>query len=191
MAGRPAKKIHVSKRSLTDRERFALDWQAHYQSDNWQLIYTMSREKQPKCNNNTMISATSVWKNTDIVKDYYEKALLREKIAKQAAIDSYINTHGIGAKTTPDIEREILERMKARNLDNDGIITELNNLLRSNELESEKKATILLKLGDFQRKTDANDENAKIHRFYTPLRCQECEIYKQAKAQCNEVQPVK
>lgn len=173
----------IINRALTDRERFALDYEAHYNTGRWTFIYLMSREKMPKTENpETVKVAASRWKNLNIIKEYFEAAKIRERAKLQAEIEKYISANTLqvenkeGKKTVAVISGDSI-------MSEDEIKRELTKLVKFGEMDDTQKANALVKLGDFQRKTENNADNEQVHRFYTPIQCKECILYRRAQKQ--------
>ena len=173
----------IVNRALIDRERFALDYEAHYNTGRWVFIYLMSREKAPKSENpETAKASASRWKNLNIVKEYFAAAQIRERAKLQAEIEKYISANTLqvenkdGKKTVAVISGDSI-------MSEEEIKRELTKLVKFGEMDDTQKANALVKLGEYQRKTENNAESEQIHRFYTPIQCKECILYRRAKKQ--------
>lgn len=170
-------------RALTDRERFALDYEAHYNTGQWVFIYLMSREKQPKSEKpNTIRTAASAWKNTNIVKEYYQAAQIRERAKLQAEIENYIKQNTLQVENANGV-KSVAVLANGDTLGEAEIIRELTRLVKFGQLDDQQKVAALVKLGEYQRKSDGAAEDTQIHRFYTPLQCKSCVLYRRAQRQ--------
>lgn len=176
----------IVNRSLTDRERFALDYEAHYNTGRWVFIYIMSREANPKTDNPaTLKAAASRWKNINIVREYLEAAKLRENAKQQIAIDSYIRGNTLQVEKS-DGTTEKKTVINSVILSDEDICRELTKIVKFGDLDDKEKAAALVQLGNFQRKADTTTDEDTVHRFYTPLQCAKCQLYKRAKKQLAE-----
>lgn len=180
----------IVNRALTDRERFALDYEAHYNTGRWAFIYLMSREKMPKTENpETVKAAASRWKNLNIIKEYFAAAKLREQAKLNAAIDNYINSNTLQVQDA-DGKKRVQVIADGCTMSDEEIRRELVRIVKFGELDDKEKAAALVKLGEYQRKGENTDENTQIHRLYTPIQCKECILYRRAKKQLPENQTI-
>ena len=96
-------------------------------------------------------------------------------------------------KQTREDERRVLEtetrkteegepiNEKTNFLDRDEFLQFLND--RANQIQDDKTRNDILKMlsDNLRYKDTERDENNEIQRFYTPVTCENCEIYKRCK----------
>lgn len=162
-----AKKRIVEKSKLTTLEMFALDAlivSTLQPAEKKRLAYTLSRKGTPTDNKDSIDQLVSRW---------YRKL----------GVIYYIE------------DKEIELFGHARKRDNEGNVIQDGNVLRSkdetleelNQLATETndaklKAELLMKIADLQNwKKEQQTEESEQIKYYLPLKCSQCQLYKTAK----------
>ncbi len=136
---------------LTDRERFCLI--AYLQTGDQLTAYLCSRKKPVSANNQSIVSMASRWINSEPVQAFLEAERGRKAILIEETTD----------RTKADTIREL-------------------NKLATSTTDTKLKAEILLKLSDLEGwKKEREQTQDDTIRYYLPLRCNVCSLYKAAK----------
>ena len=148
--------------------------------NDWTKIYTIA--KGPKSLNkasqdsiNTMVYR---WKNKPEIK----KAIQELKQQYETKKENFKAAIIAGVETEPTKGTNKKDTITKTNfLDRDEFLKFLNS--RANEITDDKLRNDILKmLSDNLRYKDTDtDETTEIQRFYTPITCENCEIYKRCK----------
>lgn len=183
-------------RGLTDQEKAALYYQVMEKSDDWYRVYKIAigEDKYKSLKETALQPSVSRWKTSQRIKEAREEierninAWLNDE--REKAIEEY--------KTRGESESPQKGKKKANNrqrdfLNRDEFLQFLNE--RANEIDATDDKTrndILKMLSDNLRYKDADkEEQTEIQRFYTPITCQDCEIYKRCKgckvSECPEI----
>lgn len=197
----------MGKITLTDRERQILRLSAWSGiTPDWKDLYLLSREKIYKSVPASISQIVSNWKNSYIIKDYYntEKAAYLRYLdqIRAEAVEAFRAEEESQTERGKQGNRETGPKTKnsRKNANGDKIINfqDRNEFLqylekRANEITDEKlKFDYIKQIAELQQyKKDADESGAKeIQRFYTPLQCQNCQLYKFRKDKTN-AEPVK
>lgn len=157
---------------LTSLEKFVLN--AYIvsevsQSEKLIIAYEASRPKDSQANRQSIYMQARKWINTKSVKFYLEQR------QKELFTQERTRTEETGADEAPKNTGQIAKRTKGETIE------ELNELA-TNTNDAKLKAEILLKISDLEgwkKEQEKTDDNTI--RYYLPLRCYQCELYKRAK----------
>lgn len=161
----------MSTRKLTDRERAGICLALFEGITEAVKIYPLCVDMDGKSMHPQVVrNRASLWRKSKPVQEYF----------------NYVET-----VMNDRIEKEVALRLKAAEKDpsyNPGAATDYTNLdeflaaanRMANTLEDEKDKQFYLKtIADLMRfKEGSQDKNQDIQRFYTPLLCRECPLYK-------------
>lgn len=167
------------KTELTQREKIIIEYLALSDSRNWRECYAMSRDKYTDPGNVHPVTL-SKWKNSKIVQDYFNTVKYKHNQACKAEIENAIKqerkTEGRTQTTEPNSKTPVTE---IDFTDRNQFIKYLNQAV--NGLQDDKQKTDYLKmLSDLLRfKESETGQDNEIQRFYTPLTCQNCALYRQ------------
>lgn len=171
-------------KSLTPSEKAALYFQVLESVQDWKIIYRIAiGEKHAKSLKDSTIQAnTSKWKESDRIRNaldeikryFYFKRQDLEKEIKESISNGETETEN-GTKKEENAG-------KTNFLDRDEFLKFLND--RANKITDDKLRNDILKmLSDNLRYKDSdNNELQEIQRFYTPMNCENCEIYNKCKS---------
>ena len=140
------------------------------------LAYEQSRERGSQANRQSIYTQSRSWINSDKCKYYIED---RKKELFATDQNRYSTNQSSGNATGKDTESQIQETNRTKS----ETISELNKLA-DNTSDPKLKAEILLKISDLEgwkKEKEQTDDNTI--RYYLPLRCNVCSIYKAAKEQ--------
>jgi predicted DNA-binding protein YlxM (UPF0122 family) len=176
----------MKTKGVTDQEKGALYLQVFERCEDWRRIYAtaIGADRYNTLTEMAKQSNTSRWKVSDRIQRCKEEiernlnALIQEE--REKAVQEYIES----------LESESPQKVKKRAkttqrdfLNRDEFLQFLNE--RANEIDATDDKTrndILKMLSDNLRYKDADkEEQTEIQRFYTPITCQDCEIYKRCK----------
>lgn len=181
-------------------------------AEDWDRIFLLSRNGATKIQTSSRGSAQSVsWKSRNAVKKFHQIEsericrIFRERENKAITdfllnkskdeisdlwekINSNDTTNGNNAEMMPpgasdnDGNLQILPGLEVDFRDREQFLNFLN--AEANRIKDGKTRLDVLKmLSDLQRMKEAeNGKNGEIQRFYTPLQCRDCELYRKAKA---------
>lgn len=186
-------KIFEIMRSLTPAEKAALYYQIFENVQDWKIIYRIAiGEKHAKSLKDSTIQAnTSKWKESDRIKDAVDE-IKRYFYFKRQELEKEIKDNISTGETEPTnrtTKNEVVE--KTNFLDRDEFLQFLNS--RANAIQDDKLRNDILKMlsDNLRYKDTERDENNEIQRFYTPVTCENCQIYNKCKgcklSQCPEM----
>lgn len=173
-------------RGLTDQEKAALYYQILERCEDWYRVYAIAvgADKYKALKETSLQPVVSRWKTSQRIKDAREEierninARIEEERGK--AIEEHI---AMGESERPQKAKRKADSKQRDFLNRDEFLQFLNE--RANEIDASDDKTrndILKMLSDNLRYKDADkEEQTEIQRFYTPITCQECEIYKRCK----------
>lgn len=132
--------------------------------------YELSRTKESQANRQSIYMLARKWINSDKCKYYIEQRKKELFTHEPTRINGKQEQEGSHNDNDNNINRS-----------KDDILTELNNLA-DNTNDPKLKAEILMKVADLEgmKKQEIKQED-KLIRYYLPLRCSNCELYKGAK----------
>lgn len=182
--------MRPERKTLTDTERASLIYKVVTNSEDWRLLYQLAHgiDKYNSLTDKTKQKAVSIWKNSiKIVEGLksIEYEYRRKEEEKREQITEEIKNQIQGAETEPTKGATKKAHTEETDfLNRDEFLKFLNT--RANEITDDKLRNDILKmLSDNMRyKESEKDENNEIQRFYTPITCENCEIYKRCKG-CN------
>lgn len=140
---------------LTDLEKFALiGWIYTKDTKN---AYEASRKMKLTCTPESLVAQSSKWLNLPKCQAFIEV----EQARRFKAVE--LDSNESGTRSREDVIRDL-------------------NLLANQETEPKRKSEILMKLADLEqmKKTEEAPESEQI-KYYLPLKCSQCALYKQAK----------
>ncbi|PXV66849.1 hypothetical protein CLV62_104110 [Dysgonomonas alginatilytica] len=164
---------------LSNLERFCLDAYIVSKfpaSQKVVIAYEQSRPREAQANRQSVYTQARNWINTDKCKYYIED---RKKELFATDQHRYSTTQNEGNETEADTENNPTESNRTKG----ETISELNKLA-DNTNDVKLKAEILLKISDLEgwkKEKEQTDDNTI--RYYLPLRCNVCSLYKAAKEQ--------
>lgn len=160
-----ARKRIAEIEKLTKEERFVLDAyiiSKENATDKLILAYSLSRKKEPTKNPQSLEALMYRWLNKPSVQYYIE--------------DREVELFGAG-KVKRNGEGESGNVLRSK----DETLEELNEL--ANQTGDPKlKAELLMKIADLQNwKKEQQTEESEQIKYYLPLKCSQCQLYKSAK----------
>lgn len=176
------------KRKLTTCEEIALFYHIFADEKNWNILYesAIGSERYNKLKDNSKQKAVSNWKHSPRVTERV-KQLIYEKQRREEELKEEIRS-----KTLQEIENGETESTKGTAKNQNTIQTDFLNRdeflkflnMRANQITDDKLRNDILKmLSDNMRyKESESEESTEIQRFYTPITCESCDIYKKCKS---------
>lgn len=173
------------KNELSQREKIVIEFLALSGSRSWRECYAMSREKFIDPGDVHPVTL-SKWKNSKIVQDYFNTVKYQENERRKKEIETAVKEKTKSEeRTQPTPSNKNVTSEQIDFTDRNQFIKYLNQAV--NGLQDDKQKTDYLKmLSDLLRfkESETGQEN-EIQRFYTPLICQNCVLYKAAKDNSN------
>lgn len=176
------KKINIfacMKNELSQREKIVIEFLALSGSRSWRECYAMSRDKFVDPGDVHPVTL-SKWKNSKIVQDYFNTVLFRHNQEIKNEIQNAIKQERQKEEEKqPSPSNKNVTSQEIDFTDRNQFIKYLNQAV--NGLQDDKQKTDYLKmLSDLLRfkESETGQEN-EIQRFYTPLTCQNCALYRQ------------
>lgn len=177
---------------LTDRQKAILNWAALNDVDDWRKIYTLASDRPPKFyDGKNIVAQVSNWKRLAKVQTYYQEQRAKAIQLRKAAATLNPDPVPDGTKEAANIQTEggsenaekgakTAKKQAINYLDRQELMMALNR--SANEISDIKQRTDILKLiADLSRMKESDKGNDQIRRFYLPLSCQNCELYRHAK----------
>lgn len=159
-----ARKRIAEIEKLTKEERFVLDAyivSKESATDKLVLAYTLSRKREPTKNYASLEQQMYRWLKKPSVQYYIE--------------DRELELFGAGKVKRNGEESGNVLRSKDKTLE------ELN-FLASQTPDAKLKAELLMKIADLQNwKKEQQTEESEQIKYYLPLKCSQCQLYKTAK----------
>lgn len=172
--------------SLTDREKAVLTYAVTENIEDWRFLYMLASDKSvtsiKKRSDDNIGASASTWKNNPSVKSYY----LAKKVEYEGRLKQMIETERQKWINADESEKakiisESDTNMKIDFTDREQFMRFINKQL--NEVEEEKdRQTYLKMISDNMRFKEDKPEkgDVDIMRFYVPLTCKDCALYKRA-----------
>lgn len=188
-------KICITFAALQDLQGLKISWPDLFMLSRNKAIDIVSKSRTP--------SQASTWKNSAVVQNFFNKTLeeLHEFIdsEKTKAINNYLlqNLEAGGGEMKETCEDDGLEGRVAKNRGNMlGTVkdfTDKGNMLRAlNEIagsatDPKDILNAFKQISDLQGfKETTGDKDEEIKRYYMPLRCSNCELYKAKRAELQQ-----
>ncbi len=190
-------KICITFAALQDLQGLKISWPDLFMLSRNKAIDIVSKSRTP--------SQASTWKNSAVVQNYFNEVLesLHEFIDSQKtkAINDYLIRNLETGKEGEKGEKGMMkDEAGGRVGDNSGSMfdslndfTEKNNMLRAlNEIagtatDPKDKLNAFKQISDLQGfKETTGDKDEEIKRYYIPLRCSNCELYKAKSAELQQ-----
>lgn len=166
-----------SMRELTDAEKMVIHYAVLTSCEDWGLLYKVAigEERYNKMTHKSKVTSTSKWKNSEEVqKELRERQYDEHRKKEETRIKEEERRGGTERPNTPKPQ----EVEQINFLDRDDFLKFLNT--RANAITDDKLRNDILKmLSDNMRYKEAEkDTENEIQRFYTPLICKDCPLYK-------------
>lgn len=160
---------------MTKKEQAILDWGIAFGVDDWKQLYTLSRERVSQATDKSITEIASKWKNSGEIVDYWE---MRKKTIPQEL------KHRFGFETTESgsgDEFSNFETIIDGNLSKEQLLQILYKRL-ANSTSDSATASISNAINNImQFNKDKPKEKEDTVKYYLPLRCYDCVLYKNAK----------
>lgn len=176
-------------KGITDQEKAALYFQILERCEDWYLIYKLAigEGRYNGIKETALQASVSRWKNLARIIEARNEIERNLKAWIQEERDKAIEEYTKGAETeSPQRTTRKANNKAVDFLNRDEFLQFLND--RANEIQDDKTRNDILKmLSDNLRYKEADKEEGNdIQRFYTPLLCKDCELYKEAKTKLSK-----
>jgi hypothetical protein len=167
-------------KGLNNQEKSALYFHIFERCEDWQTIFKIAigEDRFNNLTEKAKQTSSSRWKNSASVqmtlRDIKDQIKAREERIKEEFRNEGFNA----VETEPREKKRKNSESETDFLNRDEFLQFLNK--RANETQDDKTLNDTLKmLSDNMRyKESENDKNNEIQRFYTPMVCKECPIYR-------------
>lgn len=181
------------RQDLTEREKAILIFGIVTDCHDWKKLYILSREQPLKTTSaGNIATAASRWKYQSKVKKFVEEQTALFK-AKADAIRNEANAAGNDGGTDPDQETQTDGETKTKkakeekrlNIDFTNLDSQLKYLSDKADqviTDDRQRFEIIKLIADIQKRTATEDgPQTDIQRFYTPVACRDCVLYREAR----------
>lgn len=182
-------KNDYKRQDLTEREKAVIIWGIVTGCKDWKKIYLLSRENPPSSySEKNTATAASRFKLSAKVRDFVQE----QNAIFAAKADQIRNEAGTTGGTDPETDTDSNGETKTGNTAKNKKIgvdfTNTDEQLKylagkaDEVITDEKQRFEIIKLiTEIQKRTQADDGTGpEIQRFYTSLRCRDCQLYKNA-----------
>lgn len=184
----PSKKnsVKLSNKDLTDREKAVIIWAVVTHCGDWRKIYLLSRPNDPSTySEKSLTRIVSKWKQLLKVKIFYEEqtAFYNAVRPAQQTQPATAGTDEERAKETKP-KNETDETQTAPDVDVINTQNALQELNRNFNLIKDpvKRADVIMSIQKIVQQQKSEAENGPdIQRFYTPVACRDCVLYREAR----------
>lgn len=169
--------------NLTELERAAIIFHVFGGCKDRKILFQIAEgeNRVNRLNENSLKTIYNTWFNSHKIQTGIKYFSTLKQEHENEIIKNYLS--GMETQTTKGAkENEVNE--KTNFLDRDEFLQFLND--RANQITDDKLRNDILKMlsDNLRYKDTERDENNEIQRFYTPVTCENCEIYKRCKG-CN------
>ena len=193
MPRRKPEQIKTYNKDITEREKAVIIWALVTGCQDWQKIYLLSRPNDPSTySTKNLATACSKWKHSARIERFTEEQRAALEARERAIIQAHAGTDESDPETETETDGETKtenSQSKKRNTakidftDTARALEELNRL--ANDIQDPiKRADAIQAIQKLKAQTATEEDTGpEIQRFYTPLRCQSCQLYKNAQPQ--------
>lgn len=169
--------------NLTELEKASICFHVFGGCKDRKILFTIAEgEKRANGLKESSLKVTvNNWFNSHKIQEGINFYKAIQEHEKKKAIQDYINS----------LESETANRTKGSDenrfinlLDRDTFLEEINRGANSAKDEKDKREYLKMISDNLRYKDSERDENNEIQRFYTPVTCENCEIYNKCKS-CN------
>lgn len=164
--------------NLTELEKAAIYYYVHSGCKDRNLIYQLANnpERFNKLSNNSKAVTVSRWFNRPDIQERIKLEIYNQEKTRQEERDKIVSSVAVAAE--PE-SRQKASPEAVNFLDRDEFLKFLN--ARANEIQDDKLRNDILKMlsDNLRYKDGENDENNEIQRFYTPIICKDCPLYRE------------
>ncbi len=164
--------------NLTELEKAAIYYYVRSGCKDRNLIYQLANnpDKFNKLTNNSKAVTVSRWFNRPDIQERIKLEIYNQEKEKKEERDKIISS--VAVVEEPE-GRQKASPEAVNFLDRDEFLKFLN--ARANEIQDDKLRNDILKMlsDNLRYKDGENDENNEIQRFYTPLTCNNCPLYRE------------
>jgi hypothetical protein len=165
-------------KELNAIEKLVIHYHVLSGCDDWTLLYKTAYgvDKYNNLTDKTKQVNVSKWKRSNLVQNEVKRAQYEHQRRQEEERAKMLNT--LRETETPNKGETLANTKNVNFLDRDEFLEFLNG--KANEITDDKLRNDYLKmLSDNMRYKDAEREGVEeIQRFYTPITCQDCPIYK-------------
>lgn len=163
-------------KELTILERCAISYMVFSGCKDRNTIYQLANnpDKFNKLSSNSKAVTVSRWFNRHEVQEFIRVETYNQEKQKQEEKNKILSS--VAVEDPASLKPGQTENINF--LDRDEFLQFLNS--RANEITDDKLRNDILKMlsDNLRYKDGENDENNEIQRFYTPLLCKDCQLYK-------------
>lgn len=165
------------KEKINDLEKHAIKYMVLSGCKDRNVIYQLANnpDKYNKLTTNSKAVTVSRWFNRPDIQEQIKIEIYNHEKQKKEFVNNILDNETKESTLQPETKQAINQ---VNFLDRDQFLEFLNN--RANEITDDKLRNDILKMlsDNLRYKDGENDENNEIQRFYTPLLCKDCQLYK-------------
>lgn len=172
-------KCFKTMKNINDQEKAALYFAIAENCTDWAKIYSIAvgADKFNQLADITKVTNPNKWKNSTRIKRMYEELLFLQQHREDKIREKVRKEIQAGETETTETKNQTSRAGATDFLNRDEFLKFLNQ--RANEITDDKLRNDILKmLSDNMRYKESESETSEIQRFYTPVVCQDCEIYR-------------
>lgn len=166
--------------NLTELERAAIIFHVFGGCKDRKILFQIAEgeNRVNRLNENSLKTTCNTWFNSHKIQSGIKYFSTLKQDHETEIINKYIA--GLETETTKPHEPTKIDD-NVNFLDRDEFLQFLNS--RANEIKDDKLRNDILKMlsDNLRYKDTERDENNEIQRFYTPITCENCEIYQRCK----------
>lgn len=165
------------KEKISELEKHAVKYMVLTGCKDRSVIYQLANnpDKFNKLTDNSKKVTISRWFKREDIQEQINIEIYNHERQKKEFIDNILDNETKENTLQPQTKQPINQ---VNFLDRDQFLEFLN--ARANEITDDKLRNDILKMlsDNLRYKDGENDENNEIQRFYTPLLCKDCQLYK-------------
>ena len=165
------------KEKISELEKHAVKYMVLSGCKDRSVIYQLANnpDKFNKLTDNSKKVTISRWFKREDIQEQINIEIYNHERQKKEFIDNIQDNETKDSTLQPQTKQPINQ---VNFLDRDQFLEFLN--ARANEITDDKLRNDILKMlsDNLRYKDGENDENNEIQRFYTPLLCKDCQLYK-------------
>lgn len=164
---------------LTDQEKIILHYYVLTGREDWQNYFIMSHPDKNLTNltKSSLRTYVSNWRNNPEVKDYLLSLQIEKRQNEQT--NQEVNINGPGSLESENTNKTKENENNVNFLDRDEFLKEINKGANHAKDEKDRREYLKMISDNLRYKDSDKEEYNDIQRFYTPITCQDCPLYKE------------
>lgn len=166
--------------NLTELERAAIIFHVFGGCKDRKILFQIAEgeNRVKRLNENSLKTICNTWFNSHKIQSGIKYFSTLKQDHETEIINKYIE--GLETESTKTEKRKN-DKKYINLLDRDTFLEEINRGANQATEEKDKREYLKMISDNLRYKDSERDENNEIQRFYTPVTCENCEIYKRCK----------